>query len=334
MGESEKQSPAKKSRRNFMVAGILALGAAVAGLVLGRDYISPPQQQAQQGPPPPQEQQPAPQPQPQPAPAPVPQPAQPAPAPPKPEVPKKFTLDQTAGEAIKYPGEGGDVLAYEARPKFDAEFPVIIIIHENSGLLEHFKDVARRYAMEGFVAVAVDFLSRVGGSSDNERDNAMKQSRMSDTMVQSDVDSTIKYLKSKQYVKGNKIGITGFCWGGRQSVIASLRSREIAAGIPYYGFPVNARPSEIQSINPIELVPSSTAAVLAHFGAADRGIPLEQVEQFRKALQDNNKTFELYIYDGAGHAFFNDSRPQVYNEAAANLSWERNLAFLEKYLKS
>ena len=329
MGESEKQPPAKKSRRNFIVAGLLALGAAVAGLVLGREYVSPSvtvnnQQQAQQ---------PAPQPQ-QPAPAPAPQPAQPAPAPPKPEVPKRFTLDQIVGEAIKYPGEAGDVLAYEARPMFDTQFPAIIIIHENSGLLEHFKDVARRYAMEGFVAVAVDFLSRVGGSSDNDRENAMKQSRMSDTVVQSDVDSTIKYLRGKQDVRGTKIGITGFCWGGRQSLIASLRSREIAAGIPYYSFPVNSRPTEIQSINPIELVPSSTAPILAHFGAADRGIPLEQVEQFRKALQDNNKIFELYIYDGAGHAFFNDSRPQAYNEPAAKLSWERNLAFLEKYLKS
>ncbi|MBM3897770.1 MAG: dienelactone hydrolase family protein [Thaumarchaeota archaeon] len=253
-------------------------------------------------------------------------PPQPAPAPPKPEVPKKFTLNQIVGEAIKYPGEAGDMLAYEARPKFDAQFPAMIIIHENSGLLEHFKDIARRYAMEGFVAVAVDFLSRAGGSKGDDlaRENQMAQSRMSDTMVQSDIDSTIRYLKSKSYVKGDKIGVTGFCWGGRQSTIAALRSREIAAGVPYYGFPVNARPSEIQSINPIELVPQSTAAILAHFGASDRGIPLTQVEEFRKSLQDNNKTFELYIYEGAGHAFFNDSRDALYNEAAAKLSWERN----------
>jgi len=102
-------------------------------------------------------------------------------------------------------------------------------------------------------------------------------------------------------------------------MIAALRRRDIAAGVPYYGFPVNTRPSEIQSINPIELVPQSTAAILAHFGATDRGIPLDQVEQFRKALQGNSKTFELYIYEGAGHAFFNNSRAASYNEAAAKL---------------
>jgi carboxymethylenebutenolidase len=329
MGESEKQPPAKKSRRNFIVAGILALGAAVAGLVLGRDYISPPQQQSQQAPPPPQQEAPAPAPAPQ---QPAPAPQQPAPAP-KPEVPKKFTDDQIVGESIKYPGEAGDILAYEARPKFDAQFPTMIIIHENAGLSEHFKEVARRYAKEGFVAVAVDFLSRVGGSGADDRENQMNQSRLSDTMIQSDIDSTIKYLKSKEYLVGDKIGITGFCWGGRQSMIAALRSREIAVGIPYYGFPVNARPSEIQSINPIELVPNSTAAILAHFGKTDRAIPHEQVVQFEEALKNNNKVYEIWEYDGAGHAFFNDTR-QSYNEAAAKLSWERNLAFLEKYLKS
>ncbi|HEY4674309.1 MAG: dienelactone hydrolase family protein [Thaumarchaeota archaeon] len=329
MGESEKQPPAKKSRRNFIVAGILALGAAVAGLVLGRDYISPPQQQAQQAPPPPQQEAP----QPQPAPAPAPQ--QPAP-PPKPEVPKKFALDQIVGEAIKYPGEAGDILAYEARPQFDAQFPAMIIVHENTGLLEHFKDVARRYAMEGFVAVAVDFVSREGGSlgEDMARENQMKQARMTDAMVQSDIDSTIKHLKSRSYVKGNKIGITGFCWGGRQSMIAALRSKELAAGIPYYGNPVLARQSETQTINPISLVTDSTTPLLSHFGVTDRSIPTDTVvAQFRQALQDNNKTFEIHIYEGAGHAFFNDTRPS-YNEVAAKLSWERNLAFLEKYLKS
>lgn len=326
MGESEKQPPAKKTRRNFIVAGVLALGAAIAGLVLGRDYISP-QQQAQPAPAP---EQPIQQPEPQPAPEPQP----PVQQPPAPEVPKRFNDDQIVGESIKYPGEAGDILAYEARPMFDAQFPAMIVIHENAGLLDHFEDVARRYAKEGYVAVAVDFLSRVGGSSDNQMENQMKQREMSDTMVQSDIDSTIKYLKSKQYVRGDRIGITGFCWGGRQSMIAALRSREIAVGVPYYGFPVNARPSAIQSINPIELVPASTATILAHFGANDRAIPLEQVSQFEQALMENNKVYELYIYEGAGHAFFNDSRPQVYNETAAKLSWERTLAFLEKYLKS
>lgn len=327
MGESEKQPPAKKSRRNFIVAGILALGAAVAGLVLGRDYISPPQQQAQQQAPPPQQQAPAP--------APAPAPQQPVP-PPKPEVPKKFTKDQIVGASIRYPGEAGDVLAYEARPKFDAQFPAMIIVHENAGLLLHFKDVAERYAMEGFVVAAVDFLSRVGGSGgeDMARDNSMKQATMSDAMIQSDIDSTIKYLKSKSYVKGNKIGITGFCWGGRQSMIAALRSKELAAGVPYYGNPVNTRPSATATVNPISLVPDSTTPILGHFAGADRSISLEVVEQLKQALQTNNKTFEIHIYEGAAHGFFNDTRAMSYSEAAAKLSWERNLAFLEKHLKS
>jgi carboxymethylenebutenolidase len=324
MGESEK-SEGKRSRRNFIVAGFLAIVAAVTGIVLGRDYITPSQT------PPPQQQAPAP----QPAPAPAPAPQQPAPAPvPKPAIPKKFSDDQLVTGTIKYSGEAGEISAYQARPQFDAKFPAIIIIHENAGLLDHFRDLARRYAKEGYVAVAVDFLSRVGGTGQDDRDNQIRQSRLKDTEVQSDTDSTIKYLKNQPYVKGDKIGITGFCWGGRQSLIASLRSKELAAGVPFYGFPVNARPSETQSINPIDLVPSSTTPILAHFGETDRAIPLAQVDQFKQALESNKKDFELYSYPNAGHAFFNDSRAQVYNAEAAKLAWERTLAFLEKKLKS
>ncbi len=317
MGESEK-SEGKRSRRNFIVAGFLAIVAAVTGIVLGRDYITPSQ---------------APPPQQQPAPAPAPAPQQPAPVP-KPAIPDKFSDNQLATGPVKFSGEAGEISAYQARPQFDAKFPAMIIIHENAGLLDHFRDLARRYAKEGYVAVAIDFLSRVGGTGQDDRDNQIRQSRLKDTEIQSDIDSAIKYLKAQPYVKGDKIGITGFCWGGRQSLIATLRSKELVAGVPFYGFPVNARPSETQSINPIELVPSSTTPVLAHFGETDRAIPLEQVNQFKQALESNRKDFELYTYSNAGHAFFNDSRPQVYNAEAAKLAWERTLAFLAKKLKS
>ncbi|MBI2126394.1 MAG: dienelactone hydrolase family protein [Thaumarchaeota archaeon] len=295
MGESEK-SEGKRSRRNFIVAG----------------------QQA---------------PAPQPAPVPAPAPQQPAPAP-KPAIPDKFTDDQLATGPVKFSGEVGEISAYQARPQFDAKFPAMIIIHENAGLLDHFRDLARRYAREGYVAVAIDFLSRVGGTGQDDRDNQIRQSRLKDTEIQSDIDSTIRYLKAQPYVKGDKIGITGFCWGGRQSLIATLRSKELAAGVPFYGFPINARPSETASINPIDLVPASTTPILAHFGGNDRAIPQDQVDRFEQALKENKKDFESYTYPNAGHAFFNDSRPQVYNAEAAKLAWERTLAFLAKKLKS
>lgn len=224
-------------------------------------------------------------------------------------------------EFIKYPGETGEMKGFLAWPKAGKKFPAVLIIHENRGLQPHIQDVTRRMAKEGFLALAPDALSPLGGTPENDQDKAV-------TLIgQLDKDKTIKnlvaavkYLKTQPLSTG-KVGCTGFCWGGGMTNQVAVNSPDLNAAVPYYGMQPTA-----------EQVASIKAPLMAHYAGDDTRID-QGIPAFEEALKNNNKVYQIFIYDGAQHGFNNDSNPERYNEKAAKLAWSRTIAFFKENLK-
>ncbi|MBI4330003.1 MAG: dienelactone hydrolase family protein [Chloroflexi bacterium] len=225
---------------------------------------------------------------------------------------------------VNFTGKAGDVKAYEVRPNGSGPFPAMIVIHENRGIVEHTRDVARRFANQGYVAVAIDLLSRVGGrekfTTDTEATAALNT--LTPDGVAEDLQSAVDYLKTRNYVKADRIGVIGYCWGGGSTLVAATRIKEIRASVPYYG----PNPRNIDDVANI------TGPVLGIYGEADQRINAG-IPALEGAMKKYNKSFEYKIYPAALHAFFNDTGGN-YNPQAAAEAWTLTLAFLEKHLKS
>jgi carboxymethylenebutenolidase len=194
----------------------------------------------------------------------------------------------------------------------------LIVIHENRGLVEHIKDVARRYAKEGFVALAVDMASRGGGSTDDTNQNlALLNQTLPPEHVQ-DLQAGLNYLKTQDFVRAAALGVTGFCYGGGFTFDLAANSQDIRAAVPFYGSVTNALPN----------LPSTRAAVLVVYGGNDTRITGQQ-PQVEQALA--GKTYEVKVYEGANHAFFNDTGGS-YNAQAAADAWTQSLAWFRRHL--
>ena len=210
---------------------------------------------------------------------------------------------------------------YVAWPAIGDKFPAALVVHENRGLNPHIQDIARRLALEGFIAVAVDFLSPVGGTPED----ADKARDMIGTLQESDVtgwaQAAVAFLRGHANSNG-KVGAVGFCWGG--GVIGRLAVAEpsLDAGIVYYGM----QP-------PAADVPRIQAPLLLHYAGLDERINAG-IPAFENALKAANKVYTLHMYEGVNHAFNNDTNAARYNKPAADLAWSRTLAFLQQNLSS
>jgi carboxymethylenebutenolidase len=223
-------------------------------------------------------------------------------------------------EFIKYPGETGEMKAFLARPGNGKKFPAVIVIHENRGLVPHIQEVTKRMAKEGFVAMAPDALSPVGGTPEDISNVGELFKKLSPEQTTKNFVAAVKYLKTNPLTTG-KVGCTGFCWGGAMTNQVAVNSPDLDAAVPYYGM----QPTE-------EQVARIKAPVLAHYGSDDARINAG-IPAFEEALKKYNKEYQIFIYDGAQHAFNNDSNPERYNEAAAKLAWSRTIAFFKEKLK-
>jgi carboxymethylenebutenolidase len=221
---------------------------------------------------------------------------------------------------VSFKGKAGDVFAYLAKPKAAGGYAAVIVIHENRGLVEHIKDVARRYAKENFVALAVDLVSRAGGTQANEAQNTGALGRANPDDLVQDLLSGVDYLKQQPFVKAGALGVTGFCFGGGFTWELAVASPEIKAAVPYYG--------TTQRI--IDKLGQTNAAILAMYGSLDRSIT-PQAAATEEKLKAANKTYQIKIYDGANHAFFNDTGG-AYNADAARDAWQLTLGWFRKYL--
>ena len=223
-------------------------------------------------------------------------------------------------EFIKYPGFTGDIRAYMSRPVSGKKFPAVIVIHENRGLVPHIQDVTRRMAGEGFLALAPDALSPVGGTPDDVSNVRELFGKLNNEETVKNFVAAVKYLKTNPLSTG-KVGCTGFCWGGGMTNQVAVNSPDLDAAVPYYG----SQPSA-------EDVAKIKAPIMAHYAGNDERIDAG-IPAFEEALKKNNKEYKIYMYEGAGHAFNNDSNPERYNEQAAKLAWSRTVEFFKEKLK-
>jgi carboxymethylenebutenolidase len=221
---------------------------------------------------------------------------------------------------VTYPGSGGEMKGYLVEPKdASAKLGAVIVIHENRGLNPHIRDVARRMALEGFVALAPDFLSPLGGTPDNEDQARDMFAKLDRKVTVADAEASLTYL-SKLGTTNGKVGAIGFCWGGGLVNNFATASPELKAGVAYYG----AQPDAAE-------VPNIKAALMLHYGGLDERINAG-IDAYRKALEASGKTFEIFVYDGVNHAFNNDTSAARYDKKAADLAWSRTVAFLKKNL--
>jgi carboxymethylenebutenolidase len=224
-------------------------------------------------------------------------------------------------ERVTYPGEGGEMAGYLARPaNAKGRLPSVIVIHENRGLVPHIQDVTRRMALEGFLALGPDFLHQSGGTPTDEDQGRAMIGKLEQPRTVANAMASLRFLKAHAASNG-KVGATGFCWGGRQTnALAVAAGDGLIAAAPYYG----AQP-------PAADVPRIKARLLLHYAQNDDNIN-KGIPAYREALDKAGTRYQLFIYDGTQHAFNNDTSAARYNKAAADLAWSRTVALFKEAL--
>ncbi|WP_413738151.1 YghX family hydrolase [Sodalis sp. RH21] len=232
----------------------------------------------------------------------------------------EFTDPAINAQYITYPSPRGhgDVRGYYVRPTGAGPVAAVVVAHENRGLNPYIEDVARRLAKAGFIALAPDGLSSVGGYPGNDDKGRELQQQVDPTKLMNDFFAAVEFLSRHEHTNG-KVGITGFCYGGGVVNAAAVAYPELGAAVPFYGRQPRA-----------EDVPRIKAPLLLHYAGLDQGIN-EGWPAYETALKAAGKTYEAYIYPGVNHGFHNDSTPR-YDKAAADLAWERTLVWFRRYL--
>jgi carboxymethylenebutenolidase len=242
------------------------------------------------------------------------------------------TQGLVAGE-VKIPTTDGQIPAYRAMPASGKSFPVILVVQEIFGVHEHIKDVCRRLAKLGYMAIAPEMYARQGDVSNLKEINEIISkvvSKVPDAQVMSDLDATVAWADKSGKADVAKLGITGFCWGGRIVWLYAAHNPKVKAGVAWYGRLVG-KPNELQPKHPIDVAATLKTPVLGLYGADDTGIPLDTVEQMRKALKDAGNPSEIIVYPKTPHGFFADYRPSYRKEEAQD-GWKRLQEWFKKYI--
>ena len=235
-----------------------------------------------------------------------------------------------AGE-VKIPVSGGEIPAYRAMPASGNGFPTVLVVQEIFGVHEHIKDICRRFGKLGYFAVAPELYARQGDVSKLTSFDDIRKivAQVPDSQVMSDLDSAVAWAKSTNKANTAKLGVTGFCWGGRVVWLYAAHSSQLKAGVAWYGRLVG-QPSELTPKHPVDVAGQLKAPVLGLYGAKDRGIPLETVERMRTALKAANSSSEIIVYPEADHGFHADYRPS-FNKDAAQDGWKRLQDWFKKH---
>lgn len=235
------------------------------------------------------------------------------------------TEDVLTTATLHYTSGDIQMAAYLARPKVKGTYPALIVIQEWWGLNEHIKDVARRFAREGYIALAPDLYSSQGHKVTADPNEAGRlMSSLKEQQAIKDLKATVAHLKGLEGVDRGRLGVVGFCMGGTYALLLPCHSQEIRAAAPFYG----------QVPSPSDPLRNLTCPVLYIYGEADGWITMADVNRLRDALMLYGKTGEVKIYPGAPHAFFNDTRKDVYRPTEAADAWTHVLGFFARHLKS
>ncbi|HMK69175.1 MAG TPA: dienelactone hydrolase family protein [Stellaceae bacterium] len=243
-----------------------------------------------------------------------------------------ITTDTKGLEAgpVEIPVPDGKIPAYRAMPAKGTRFATVLVIHEAFGVHEHVQDLCRRLAKVGYFAVAPALFARQGDPAKvADPANLMKEilSKVPDAQVASDLDATAAWAKSTGKANTAKLGVTGFCWGGRQVWLYAAHNPQLKAGVAWYGI---LRPvSDVAKIDPLEIVKDLKAPVLGLYGGADPGIPLPKIEEMKAKLKAAKKPSEIVIYPNTPHGFNADYRPS-YRKEQADDGWKRLMAWFRK----
>ncbi|MEW6732540.1 MAG: dienelactone hydrolase family protein [Acidobacteriota bacterium] len=238
--------------------------------------------------------------------------------------------DMVAGE-VKIPVTDGEIPAYRAMPEKGNSFAVVLVVQEIFGVHEHIRDICRRFAKLGYMAIAPELYARQGDVSkigDMREVISKVVSKVPDSQVMSDLDATVRWAEKTGKGSVDKLAITGFCWGGRVVWLYAAHNPKLKAGVAWYGRLVG-QSSELNPKHPLDLASSLKAPVLGLYGGADQGIPTETVEQMRKALKEAGGTSEIVLYPDTPHGFHADYRPSYRKEQAED-GWKRLLEWFKK----
>jgi len=241
------------------------------------------------------------------------------------------TKDLEAGE-VKIPVKDGQIPAYRAMPAKGGPFPMVLVVQEIFGVHEHIKDICRRLAKLGYFAVAPELYARQGDVSkvtDIPKILSEVVSKVPDMQVMSDLDSTVEWAKKSGKADTAKLGITGFCWGGRIVWLYAAHNKDLKAGVAWYGRLTGTK-TDLQPQYPLDVATSLKAPVLGLYGALDKGIPVETVEQMREALKKANQPSEIIVYPETEHGFYADYR-KSYKKSSADDGWKRLQEWFKKH---
>jgi carboxymethylenebutenolidase len=236
-----------------------------------------------------------------------------------------------AGE-IKIKTADGEIPGYRAMPEKGGPFPTILVVQEIFGVHEHIKDICRRFAKLGYLAVAPDLYVRQGDVTNIKEIPdiiAKVVSKVPDKQVMSDLDAAAEWAKTSGKGDTAKLGVTGFCWGGRITWLYSAHSKHVKAGVAWYGRLIS-KPDELHPKHPFDLVDKLNAPVLGLYGGADTGIPNDTVEKMQAALKEAKKESEIVLYPDTPHGFYADYRP-TYRKVAADDAWKKCLEWFKKH---
>jgi len=223
---------------------------------------------------------------------------------------------------------------YEARPAAAGRHPVVIVIHEIFGLHEHQRDLARRFAREGYAALAPDLFAREGVAQMSDFGKVREVvGKIADRQLLQDLAAVAAFARQQAHARADRVGVTGFCFGGRIAWLFAATDKALGAAVVWYGRVLSPQKDDLHPKDPLDLAAEMACPVLGLYGEADSGIPVADLRKMEAALKGAGKTAEFVVYPGAGHAFFADYRPS-YQPVPAKDAWQRALAWFARYLKA
>ncbi|MBW4441557.1 MAG: dienelactone hydrolase family protein [Plectolyngbya sp. WJT66-NPBG17] len=245
---------------------------------------------------------------------------------------KTITTDAKGliASAIKIPVADGEIPAYRAQPAIGSNFPIVLVIQEIFGVHEHIQDVCRRFAKLGYVAIAPELFTRQGDVSKLSSIDQIRPivAKVPDAQVMSDLDATVNWAVRSAKGNAERLGITGFCWGGRITWLYAAHNPQVKAGVAWYGRLVGDT-TPLTPRHPLDIASTLKVPVLGLYGGKDTGIPLETVRQMQERLKTGSSQSEIIVYPDAPHAFFADYRPS-YRETEAKDGWQRLQAWFKQ----
>jgi carboxymethylenebutenolidase len=248
---------------------------------------------------------------------------------------KTDTQGLVAGTVNVAGADGTPIPVYEAYPAKEGEFPVVMVISEVWGLHEYIRDVTRRFAHEGYYAVAPELFSREGGLATVTDMDKIRSVVFGAPLkrVIGDMTAAVEYARKQPAAKADRIGVTGFCWGGQMALTFPAFYKDTSAAVAWYGPPARAQKDDPKPVAPLDVVAQIPCPVLLLYGAADQGIPVADVEKMEAALKAAGRPVEKMVYPDGPHAFHADYRPSYRAEMAKD-GWARCTAWFQKYLKA